>query len=334
MPASLSDDRPVRWGVLGAGGIAATVCDDIVRTDGNVVTVVGARDLSRAETFAERYSGARGVGSYADVLAAEEVDAVYVATTHPGHRSQALDAIAAGKAVLIEKPVCLTSKHAHEVFDAARKADVFAMEAMWMRTNPLIRKAEQLVADGAIGELRAVRSEFGLGLPFDAAHRLYDLDNGGGSLLDIGIYPVTLAFLFLGMPDRTTVTGTRSPTGSDDTVAMLWQYENGLTAQLWCSTSVAAPNRAALLGTHGWIATEGEAHRPSALVVNSHGTQYRIDDPNFDAGNGYTFEIAEVARCLRAGLAESPLIPHADTVAILSILDDARAAVGVRYPGE
>ena len=259
---------------------------------------------------------------------------MYVSTTHPHHRAHSLMAIEAGKAVLIEKPVCLNAAGAREVFAAATRADVFAMEAMWTRINPLVRKAQQLIADGVIGEVRGVRNEFGLGLPFDPTHRLYELDNGGGALLDLGVYPVTFAYVFMGPPDEMQTVGTLSPTGSDDTFAMQWLYDGHPGAQLWASAPIAAPNEAAIYGTQGWISVLPEAYRPTGLVVHNGAGEYRIDDPLAGRGNGYTPEIEEVERCLRAGLAQSPLVPHADTIAILEILDAARATIGVIYPGE
>jgi predicted dehydrogenase len=339
MAAKLAEDRPVRWGILGAGAIAATVAADIRDAEGCVVGAVAARDAGRAAAFAGQFPGAVSYGSYEALVADPDVDVVYIATTHPGHREQALLAIDAGKPVLIEKPVCLNAAQTQEVLAAARQADLFAMEAMWMRTNPLIRQAEQLVADGAIGELLGVRAELGLGLRFDAGHRLYDLANGGGSLLDLGIYPVTFGYLFLGQPDEVRTTGTLAPTGSDDRVSMHWGYPNGTGARLWCAASVSAPNQAVIFGTEGWIATEGAFVRPSGLTIsqgdpNNGGEQRHLPDPTGGRGNGYGPEIAEVARCLRAGLIESPLIPHADTVAVMTLLDQSRAALGVTYPGE
>ncbi|KAB2341586.1 Gfo/Idh/MocA family protein [Actinomadura rudentiformis] len=323
----------IRWGILGAGGIAGSVCHDIALSTGSVVTAVAARDAGRAEAFAARYGAARSYGSYAELLADDDVDVVYVATTHPYHREQALLAIQAGKAVLIEKPVCLNAADAREVFDAARAAGVFAMEAMWMRLNPLIRKAAALVADGAIGEPRWVRAEFGAGLPFDPAHRLYDIANGGGALLDLGIYPATFAYLLLGRPEVVTASGELAATGADDTVAMEWSYGGVPRAHLWCSVSTAAPDQAAILGSTGSITLEGVC-RPWSMTL--HGPDGRTDfaDPLAGQGWGYGPEIVEVERCLREGLLESPLIPHTETIDILEVLDTARAALGVAYPSE
>jgi predicted dehydrogenase len=332
MPAAIADDRPIRWGVLGAGGIADTVCADLRLTAGNVVTAVAARDADRAAAFAATHGAARSYGAYEDLVADEDVDVVYVATTHPNHHRQALMAIAAGKAVLVEKPVCLHAGRAREVFAAARAADVFAMEAMWTRTNPLIRKAQELVAEGVIGEVQHVRATFAVGVPFDPTSRLYDLANGGGSLLDLGIYPITIASLFVGLPDHSTWSGILSPAGGDETVAMQWTRDGRPTAQLLSSASVASSNDAVVSGTKGFLRLEGYAHRPDGLTVNVGGEEYRIEDPLQGLGTGYTPEIEEVERCLRAGLLESPLIPHADTIAIQELMDEGLAALGVVYP--
>ena len=332
--AAIEPGRPVRWGFIGAGGIAHKLANDIGLTDGSVVVAVSARDGARAAEFAKTHAVERSYGSYQELVADDAVDVVYIATTHPGHKSQSLMAIEAGRSLLIEKPVCLNAADAREVFRAAANAGVFAMEAMWMRCNPLVLRAEQLIAEGVIGEVQGVRFEFGLGLPFDPKHRLFELANGGGALLDLGIYPASFAFHFLGLPDQVHTVGTLSPTGSDDTVAMQWVYGGQPKAELWCSATVSAPNESAIRGTKGWLRFEPKAFRPSGLVVCSDEREYRIADQLEGQGYGYTAQVLEVERCLREGLTESPLVPTADTIAILEILDRARAAVGVVYPGE
>lgn len=330
---SIDADRPVRWGFLGAGGIASTVAADLARTPGNELVAVAARDGERAAGFADRYGAPRSYGDYQQLVTDPEVDVVYIATTHPRHKEQALLAIEAGKPVLIEKPVCLTAADTRQVFTAAERAGVFAMEAMWMRTNPLIRQAQSLIADGAIGDVRSVRAEMSLGLPYDPTHRLYDLANGGGALLDLGIYPVTFAWLFLGKPERSAVVGELAPTGADATVALQWSYPDGQEAQLWCSAPLPGPYRGLVQGTGGWIEFHGQFYHPEAMTLGL------IDGTSetFGAGAeapGYRPELAEVARCLRAGLTTSPLVPPAQTIAIMEQLDGIRAELGVRYPGE
>jgi len=322
--------RPVRWGILGAGGIASSLAADISRTDGHVVAAVAARNADRAAEFARRYDAPRSFGSYDELYADDEVDVVYVATTHPFHRQQALAAIEAGKPVLVEKPLTLDADGAREVFAAAAKAGVFAMEAMWMRTNPLVRQALDLVAGGELGEVRAVQADFAFALDYDPSHRLLDRENGGGALLDLGIYPATFAWLFLGAPDRVQVSGDLAPTGVDRTVAMQWSREDGAIAQLFSSSAVTTSCRATVAGTRGWLSLEPTFFVPTTMLVSIDGDVRRVETEPA----GYVPQIEEVGRCLRAGLLESPLVPQADTVAILELMDGVRAELGVTYPGE
>ena len=296
----------------------------------NSLYAVAARDANRAAAFAARFGASHSHGDYRPVIEDPDVDIVYVATTHPFHRDQALMAIDAGKPVLIEKPLTLNAVHAREVLSAARDKGVFAMEAVWMRANPLILRAQELVARGVIGDVVAVHADFSIELAFDPTHRLYDRANGGGALLDLGVYPINFAWLFLGRPDTQQVLGTLSPTGSDATVALQWGYASGATAQLRCATTAWTPGRATISGTAGSISVEPWFLNPERLVVTTSEGEARIEGE----GTAYGPQIEEVERCLREGLLESPLAPQADTIAILELIDQARADLGVRYPAE
>ena len=333
----MSQDAPIRWGILGAGGIAATVGRDIAASPGSVLHAVGARDAGRAKAFAERHGMRRSYGSYADLVADPDVDVVYVATTHGQHHEHALLALRAGKPVLVEKAFTLNARQAREVVDAARSAGLFCMEAMWMRFNPLVRQAQEIVADGRLGRLVNLRADFSRRFEFSPTHRLFDLGAGGGALLDLGVYPVTFAWLFLGRPQRIAVSGALSETGSDATVAMQFSYPDGQFAQLCTSAVSPSPVGAVVCGTDGWLQLEPTVHRPTRLTVSTaEGPQVVEEDV---VGNGYGAQVAEVERCLRAGETESPMVPLDETVAIMELLDDVRAEVGVRYeaddlPGE
>jgi predicted dehydrogenase len=327
--SQISVDRPIRWGFLGAGGIAAAMAADLSHGN-NTLYAVAARDADRATAFAARFGASHSHGDYRAVIEDPDVDIVYVATTHPFHREQALMAIDAGKPVLIEKPLTLNAAHAREVIASARDKGVFAMEAVWMRANPLILKAQEIVAQGVIGDVVAVHADFSIRLDFDPTHRLFDLANGGGALLDLGVYPMHFAWLFLGRPDTQQVLGTLSPTGSDATVALQWGYASGAIAQLRCATTALTPGRATIAGTAGSISVEPWFLNPERLVLTTRDGESRVDGE----GTAYGPQIEEVERCLRAGLLESPLAPQADTIAILDLIDEARADLGVRYPGE
>ncbi|MEO9138862.1 MAG: Gfo/Idh/MocA family oxidoreductase [Jatrophihabitans sp.] len=324
----------IRWGILGAGGIAATVCSDIAATPGNTLTAVGARDGDRAAAFAAEHCVARSYGSYAELVADADVDVIYVATTHAQHHEHALLALRAGKAVLVEKAFTLNAAHAREVVAEARARQLFCMEAMWTRLDPLIRQAVEIAHSGRIGEVLGIRADLSRHFDYDPRHRLFDLAAGGGALLDLGVYPVNVAWLFLGHPDTVAATGSLAPTGSDLTAALQWGYRNGQVAQIYASAAGTSPLAGLVTGTHGWISVEPRIHRARRLVVRDRDGADQVIEREPDPGNGYRREIAEVARCIRAGELESPLVPLDETVAILEVLDEARHQLGVTYPAD
>ena len=324
----------VRWGILGAGGIAATVGDDIAAVEGNVLAAVGARDGDRAAAFAREHGVQRSYGSYAELVADPEVDVVYVATTHGQHHEHAMLALQAGKPVLVEKAFTLNAATAREVVAAARARQLFCMEAMWMRFHPLVRRAAELAHGGRIGEVIGVRSDLSRRFAYDPAHRLFDLAAGGGALLDLGVYTATGTWLMLGRPDTVAATGSLAPTGSDLTVAQQWGYADGRVAQIYNSAAGNSPFAMLVTGTDGWLALESAIHHPQRLVVHTGDGAEETTTVDPPPGNGYQAQAAEVARCLRAGEIESPVVPLDETVAILETLDEARRQLGVRYPGE
>ncbi|WP_436500294.1 Gfo/Idh/MocA family protein [Actinokineospora sp. HUAS TT18] len=329
-------NRPIRWGILGAGRIAAVVGADIQASPGSEIVAVGARDAVRAEAFADALGVPRAYGSYAELVADDEVDVIYLATTHGQHHEQALLALEAGKPVLVEKAFTLTAGQAGEVIDLARARGLFCMEAMWMRTNPLIRRALEIVASGRIGEVRSVSAEHGQLFPFDPASRLYDLQVGGGALLDLGVYSATFAWIFLGEPRRVRTTGALAPTGTDQTLAMQWEYDDDRFAHVACTTQAATPCLGLVVGTGGSLTLGRPFYKPDTLTIETVTDGRRVSETITELlpGNGYGPEIAEVERCLREGLTESPLIPLDDTLAIMRLMDQARADLGVRYDAD
>lgn len=319
----------IGWGVIGAGRFTPKIVAAIGASDGHRVVRVGARDSERAEAIA-RPAGARA-GDYAAVWADPEVDVVHITTTHPFHEEQALAAIAAGKAVVVEKPMAMTADSARRIATAARRAGVFLMEAMWLRHQPLVREVLGLVRAGEIGEVVSVQTDFGAPRAYTPGDRLFDLANGGGALLDLGVYTAAFVWPFLGRPDHVTATGTLGPEGSDLTAAVQWGYDDGRFAQTWCSFACPSPGRGLVTGTDGWLSVEPHvAKGPTLALVTTGGTTREI---RAEAGR-YADQVAEVGRCLRENLTESPHMPVADTIGVLEVLDRARAELGVRYPGE
>lgn len=317
-----------RWGIAGTGRMAASFAPDFAQAADAELVAVGSRRQESADAFAAEHGIRRAHGSYRALLEDPEVDAVYVATPHPQHHRLALAAIGAGKALLVEKAFTATLAGAEEVVAAARSAGVFCMEAMWTRFQPAVVRARELVAEGAIGDLRAVQADLGAQRPYDPSDRLFSPELGGGATLDLGVYVVSVAQHLLGTPDRVQVVGTTYPNGVDATVSYLLAYDDGRAASLVASLESQTAGRAVLMGTGGSIELEPRFHHPSSLVLRRNGA-----DPETLAlpptGRGYCHEIDEVGRCLAQGRTESAVMGLDDTLAVQSVLQTALDTLGV-----
>ncbi|MEV4452185.1 Gfo/Idh/MocA family protein [Streptomyces mirabilis] len=329
--------RPVRWGVLATGGIAHTFAEDLrLIPDDAELVAVGSRRAEAARRFADRHGIApvHTHGTWQDLAADPDVDVVYVATPHSAHHTAAALCLEAGKAVLCEKPLTLNLGQARDLVSIARKRNVFLMEAMWTYVNPSVLRMQELIADGAIGEVRSVHADFSISLPFDASHRLHDPRQGGGALLDLGVYPVSFAHLLLGVPDAISAWAHLNPQGVDDNTGILLGYDSGPVAVLSCSLGTQTAQRASVNGTLGRMEFAGDFFHADGFVLHRQGhepEEVRLPD---SPGNGYTHEAREVVRCLRAGATESPFVPLDGTLAVMATMDAVRRQIGVRYPGE
>jgi predicted dehydrogenase len=324
------DSQPVQWGIIGPGSIASKVIKDFPYVPGATPLAVASRSMERAEAFASEHGLERAYGSYEEIMNDPDVDAVYISTPHPQHHAVALGAIAAGKAVLVEKTFTATVAGAEEIIAAARDHRVFAMEAMWTRFQPAIVAARELVDDGAIGEVRQVQADLGVDRPYDPAGRLFDPAQGGGAMLDLGVYVVSFAQYFLGTPDRIAVNGSLTPTGVDAEAGLLLGYDDGRVAALLISLKHQTPGAARIQGTKGWIDVPPRFHHPHRIVRQRKGQEPEtIDRPQL--GTGYSHELIEVTECVRAGRTESKIMPLADTLAVQRILNQASEQLGVYH---
>ncbi|WP_066521926.1 Gfo/Idh/MocA family protein [Curtobacterium ammoniigenes] len=322
----------IRWGVLGTGGIAHTFVADCM-AGGIAFTAVGSRTASRAAAFAAQYGIASAYGSYDELVAASDVDAVYVATPHAMHAEDALRAIAAGKHVLVEKAFTVTAAEASAVVDAARASRVAVMEAMWTRFLPQSARIRALVAEGRIGRPRIVEASHRQVLPTDPRHRLNDPALGGGALLDLGIYPVSFAVDMLGLPTSVRAAGTLSDQGVDTQMAMLLTHEGGAQSLLHCALDLRSPNTASIIGEDGRIDIDSTWYAPTTYrLCDRDGTVIESFDGREDLA-GYMHEARAFETIIEDGSLDSPLMPAAQSVAIMGVLDAAREQVGVRYPG-
>lgn len=323
-----ASEQQVCWGIAGPGRIADSLAPDFAHVDGATLLAVGSRSMDRAAAFAARHDIERSYGSYRDLLDDPDIDVVYIATPHPQHHAIALAAVAAGKAVLVEKAFTATLAGAQEVVAGATGQRVFAMEAMWTRFQPAIVRMRQLLDDGAIGDVRSVQADLGVLRDTDPSDRLFAPELGGGALLDLGVYVVSFADMVLGAPDRVVVHGSIGPTGVEVDTALLLGYPDGAAASLVVSLHSPMPGQARIFGTAGWIDVLPRFHHPTQIVLHRPGAEPEtITAPHL--GGGYAHELIEVTGCLRAGLLQSATMPLSDTLAVQAVLDEAAAQLGV-----
>jgi predicted dehydrogenase len=324
MPSPFLADDPIRWGILGTGVIAGVFTEDLLRLPGHHVVAVGSRAPRTAKAFAERHGIAKSYGSYAELAADEEIDVVYVATPHTGHYPHAMLCLEAGRAVLVEKPFTTNAEDAEKLVAMARDRGLFALEAFVTRFNPLVRRLRVLVADGAIGEVTAVYASLAFPFPYDPSHRIWSTETAGGALLDLGVYPLMFASMLLGAPGTVQATAALAPNGVDASTGMLLGYDSGAVALLHCGLVSESPATATAIGTTGRIEVAAPFSLPSAMTLHRPGAPPETFTLELE-GNGYTYQAEEVARCLRAGELESPLMPLDETLALLRTVDTVAA---------
>lgn len=343
---SISARPRIGWGLIGAGGISDQLARALSYVPEARLVAVGSRDVAKAQAFIAQPRGTeaasepvRAHGSYQALVDDPGVDVVYIGTPHPDHIASMKLALAAGKAVLCEKPFTLNRREAEAAVALARRHGVFLMEAMWMRYVPAMVELKRLVAAGAIGEPVSVSADFGFsaaGLP--AAHRALNPDLAGGGLLDIGIYPLNLAAFVLGEIVGVQADAELGPTGVDVHTVFNLRHAGGQRSQGMCSLRATTGCLATVLGTDGHIDITPPFYAAQQLRL-ARGTRPWEETPVeiIDRpwrGSRYVGQVEEVHRCLRAGLAESPAMPLDETVALVGWMDAMRAQFGLRYPGE
>jgi predicted dehydrogenase len=324
----------LRWGVLGTGTIASLFVEDLRHEPGSVVSAVASRAPKTARRFGARLGVDRCHGSYEDLFNDADVDIVYVATPPSTHAALGHAAIAAGKHLLVEKPFALNSDQAASLVEAAKSAGVFLMEGMWSWHLPHILRLRELIRTGVLGEVRLLTADHGLNLPGSLAARLYDAGLGGGALLDLGVYPVSLARLvFAQQPTAVAARSVMTSTGVDRQTSVVLEYANGAQALLGAALEVTTSNRASVSGTCGRADLQAVWYRPTALDVTLETGGGDHFDPTVE-GVGLHLQAAEARRCIQEGRTESSRLPTAETLAVMRTLDDIRRVVGLAFPDE
>ncbi len=318
---------------MATGKIARAFVEELRLLPEAEVVAVGARSLDSATAFSQNYGVPRAHGSYQELVDDPAVDVVYIATPHALHRDHVLMAFEAGKPVLCEKSLTLNAAQAEELVAESHRRRLFLMEAMWMRCNPLVRRLQQLVGTGELGTVQQVRADLGFVVDKPPSDRLLDPALGGGALLDMGIYPLTFAHLFLGEPTTVAATAGLAPTGIDLNVAVSLGYDGGAVASVTSSMTSWSPRTASVATERGRIDVPAPFHHPArAIWTGEGGEAVEITEPVL--GTGLANEAREVVRCLRNGEIESPLVPHEVSLSTMRLMDRIRAQVGVEYAAD
>jgi predicted dehydrogenase len=321
-----------RWGILGSGLIARRFAEDLALLEGHAVAAIGSRTKEAAEKFSADFPGCIPFSSYEDLVAAD-VDAIYVATPHPMHHANALLAMKAGKPVLCEKAFTVNAAQARELIEYSQANRIALMEAMWTRFLPHIHAIKELISSGALGEIHSVVADHGQYIPYSRAARLWEPELGGGALLDLGIYPLTIAHIVLGSPQSITAVATLTDKKVDLNTSIVLTYESGAHATLSCTMAARGSVSAMIAGDKARLELDDYFYAPTSYRLITREGEVTEFAKNYE-GNGLREEAAEFARVVRSGEIESPLMNHATTLLMMEQMDEIRAQVGVRYPGE
>lgn len=323
----------VRWGILGTGKIARAFANALKDVPGAVLAAVGSRSQDNADAFAREFGALASYGSCELLTQAEGIDLVYIGTPHPQHAENALMALRAGKGVLLEKPFAMNLREAEQIVTLARSKRLFLMEAMWTRYLPAYREVQRILASGEIGTPRQIVADFGFAAQFGPEHRVFNPALGGGALLDLGIYPLSVAAGLLGPVLEVRALAEMGPTGVDVHTGFTLRHANGGMSVCSCSLLARTPAELTVAGERGQVRMNTMFHRATSVTVRlEDGSERTVETPYL--GNGYVHEAIEAQRCWREGLLESPAMTLDETLALMGVMDEIRRQIGLRYDAD
>lgn len=326
-------EKRFKWGLLGPGRIAEQFAEGLKVLDDATLYAVASSSLERAAAFAGKYGGEKAYASYAELVNDPQVDAVYIATPHRFHFENVLLCLQAGKPVLCEKPLTVNAADTRQLIETARARKVFLMEAVWTRCLPIYAQIREWLDSGVLGEVKLLVSTFGFAVPKTPSDRWLNPELAGGTLLDMGIYPISVSQWVTGLePESFSVQALLGSTGVDELTAVTLKYPNGVISQFNSNFLVQNENDFFIYGTQGQIRIHPAYWGASTATLSTEGQELTVTKPL--TGGGFEFETAEAMRCLRAGLLESPRMTHAQTLANLELMDKIRAEIGLKYPFE
>lgn len=320
-------NKKIKWGIIGLGKIAQKFVNDLLLLDNVELEAVASRDLTKAETFATTYHSKKFYGSYEELLKDNFVNIVYIATPHNSHEHLTILALEHKKAVLCEKPFAINQQQVFKMIEVSQKNNLFLMEALWTRFLPAIKKIKSTIENGEIGEVKYINADFSFNAN-PSIQRIYDKELGGGSILDIGIYPIFLAYLILGVPDKIIAKAHFYETGADSQVSIIFDYKNA-QAILFSSFNSNSKRIAKISGTLGEIIIDSPWNEASTFSLFKNGKEEKFSLPLI--GKGFPHQIIECNECLQKNLTESPLWSHQNSMELSTILDAVRKEIGLTY---
>lgn len=323
----------INWGIIGLGRIAHQFAEDLAILEDAHLEAVASHSLERAKSFADQYKIPNHFGSYEEILNCRELDVIYIANPHAWHYEAAIMCLENGIAVLCEKPFALNLRQVQHMVDTARRTGTFLMEGMWTRFLPHLKKALELIKAGEIGEVQSVHGTMGFEMPFEPEGRLYNPHLGGGALLDLGVYPVSLALLLLGKPNEINATSHLGTTGVDEETNATFWYENGKKAEIRACMREELVSDACIYGDQGHIHIHPKWNEPSKLTLHRNGAEPKEFEFNLQ-GHGFYFEAREVMDCVLNDQKESKILPLDFSLDVMETLDRIRQQIGLTYPQE
>ncbi len=322
----------IRWGIIGPGKIAHNFAKDLKLVSDGGLTAVASRNIEKAELFAKEYNAKHAFGSYEELFNCDEVDVIYIATPHTLHAQWSIMAMDHGKHVLCEKPMGVNLSEVEKMIASAKRNQVFLMEALWSRFNPTIRKVKQLIDAGELGVIGYLHADFAFyGLDRSEEGRVLNPNLAGGSLLDIGIYPIFLAYVMLGRPKSIKAASKFYKTGVEVQTSMIFEYEKA-QALLYSGLTSNSEMKAEITGSKGSIFIHPRWHEAQRYSIAKDDSLESFDQPT--KGKGYTYEIEEVHTCLKSGKLESDLWSHQNSLDLIGLLDRVRQLSGIVFPFE
>ncbi|UII79774.1 Gfo/Idh/MocA family protein [Flagellimonas sp. CMM7] len=322
----------IKWGIIGPGNIAEKFASSLQLVEDAEISAVASRTLDKAQKFADEYAIENVFGSYEELFESDTTDIVYIATPHNFHKDLAIRAMQSGKHVLCEKPLGINKPEVVELIEVAKQNKVFLMEGLWSRFNPSIKKVKGLVDEGAIGKVSYLHADFAFyALDRAVDSRLLNPNLASGSILDIGIYPIFLAYLILGKPQKIFASSNFHSNGTELQTSMIFQYENA-QAVLYSGLTSKSEMKAEISGSEGELFLSPRWHEADGYTLVKNEELQKVDIPR--QGNGFIYEIEEVHKCLNAKKLQSDLWTHQNSLDLAELLDTVREKAGVKFPFE